>query len=848
MRAGWFRKILQRLERSVWAVLLVGVAPIVLLAYSAYTWKVALQSELPILEQIDDTRVDLSGAQVRMTKLEAGDTDASWDEVSAGLDRSRQAVRSCLQGRSPIASLPGVVPEDAALVKQLQRLQEALTDAQTAAEAWREARGDAGRLQALKQPLDDVFAQAQKQADELDRIAHGRMARMAATPGRVLIISISLWVVVLAAACRGLLRARADRKQAEENLERERRQLLSIFDNIDEPVYVADPNTHELLYVNEAFRKQWGEGVGRKCHEVFQGQAGPCSFCTNDRIFGANIGQPYVWEFQNRTNGLWYRCIDKAIEWPDGRIVRYEMAIDITERKRAELALKDSEEQFRTLAENVPGVVYLCRNDRRHTMIYVSESVQELTGVSAAEFVSGGVSFADLYHPDDAAGIGPGVDAAVAEKRQFVLVYRLKHADGRWRWVEERGRGVFAEDGELRFLEGALTDITERKQAEKALRRERDFAEGLIETAQCIVLVLDLEGRILRFNPYLEEICGCSLDVVQGADWYATFVPEAERDRARLAFRQTLGDIRTPGLISPIRTQDGREREIEWNSRTLKDESGRTVGLLAVGQDITERKRAAEVALQRQAELAHVHRLSMMGELATGLAHELNQPLCAVSTCVQTCLRLMKVRPESLSEVTEGLEEAVAQAERAGEIIRRLRNFVRKHEPMRLPAVLSDVIKEAVAGVRAEARRCGIAIKLELAEKMPSVPVDSVQIQQVLLNLVRNSIEAIKGAHGRPGEIRIEARPADGQVEVVVRDTGPGLPAEALEKVFESFYTTKPYGLGLGLPLSRSFIEAHGGRLWATPNSDGGVAFRFTLPLNTGANTDGSRTDRIRRG
>jgi PAS domain S-box-containing protein len=519
---------------------------------------------------------------------------------------------------------------------------------------------------------------------------------------RPILIAAAILVAaaVVLAALQMAFVARA-RRRARAELINQRSQLLSIFDSIDEPIYVSDPQTYELLYTNGAFKARWGESHGRKCHEVLQGLTTPCEFCTNVRIMGANLGRPYIWEFQNQTDGRWYRCIDKAIRWPDGRLVRYEMAIDITERKAAE----------------------------------------------------------------------------------------------------------------------------------DALRRERDFAEGLIETAQAIILVLDSEARIIRYNPFVEKLTGYPLEEVVGRDWISVFLPKSDQERIRAAFRQAIGDMQTRGYVNTILTRDGHPREIEWYDRTLKNDRGEITGLLAVGLDITERRRSAEVAQQRQAEVEHIHRLHTMGEFAAGLAHELNQPLCAISSCAQAAQRLLQTESPDLANSRTAIEEVVVQAERAAEVIRRLRLFVRKHEPQRAALDVNALIRETLALVRPEARQHDMTVVLELDERLPPIQADRVQIQQVLLNLQRNAIDAIREVRRERRELVISTVLRDNQLEVAVRDTGRGLPEKDPERVFESFYTTKQTGLGLGLPLSRSFIEAHGGRLWAAANTEGGATFRFTLPV-----------------
>lgn len=267
--------------------------------------------------------------------------------------------------------------------------------------------------------------------------------------------------------------------------------------------------------------------------------------------------------------------------------------IDITERKQAEDALHESQRTLTTLMSNLPGMVYRCRNDRDWTMEVVSDGCLDLTGYQPFEVIENRkIAFARLIHAEDREPVWNEVQIALQERRPFQLVYRIITATGEEKWVWEQGSGIFSSDGGLQALEGFITDITDRRRAREALQQERDFAESLIETAQVIILVLDNEGRIVRFNPYMEEISGYRLEEVRGKDWISTFLPKRDQDLIRQLFLKAIRDIKTCGNVNPIVTKDGREREIEWYDKTLKDADGNTTGLISIGQDITERKRA----------------------------------------------------------------------------------------------------------------------------------------------------------------------------------------------------------------------------------------------------------------
>ena len=269
----------------------------------------------------------------------------------------------------------------------------------------------------------------------------------------------------------------SERKRVEEALDKERQQLISMFDGIEEAIYVTDPNTYEMLYMNSKARELWGEGIGGKCHQVLQGQDSPCSFCTNDRIFGKNEGKPYIWEFQNQVTQSWFRCIDKAVRWPDGRMVRLEMAIDLTDRKRAEEALCRSEERFRQIAENAQEWIWEVDTNGLYT--YSSSVVEAILGFRPQEVV-GKMHFFDLIHPDDRVEITERAFDVFARKEPIhALPNRCLHKSGKEVWLSTTALPILDDNGNLLGYRGADTDITEYRRAEAERQAHVQFLESL---------------------------------------------------------------------------------------------------------------------------------------------------------------------------------------------------------------------------------------------------------------------------------------------------------------------------------------------------------------------------------
>src|SRR6202011_599095 len=262
--------------------------------------------------------------------------------------------------------------------------------------------------------------------------------------------------------------------------------------------------------------------------------------------------------------------------------------------------------------------------------------------------------------------------------------------------------------------------------------------------------------------------------------------------------------------------------------------AGITFIILAIASvaSLFERQRAEEALEKAQAELADVSRVMTLGELTASISHEVNQPLAAVVTNGQICLRLLALETPRPDEMRATVERIVRDANRASEVIQRIRALAKRTEPQMVSLDLNDVIREAILLVQREVLSYGVSLRTELASALPPVLGDRVQLEQVVINLLINGVEAMAPITDRPREILIRSQYEAGQVHVAVRDSGIGIDSETAEKLFSAFFTTKPSGMGMGLSISRSIIRAHGGRLWASPNPDHGAAFQFTIPID----------------
>jgi len=365
-------------------------------------------------------------------------------------------------------------------------------------------------------------------------------------------------------------------------------------------------------------------------------------------------------------------------------------------------------------------------------------------------------------------------------------------------------------------------------------RNEVVRTERYLQIARAIIVGLDRSGAITLINRRGCEILGYSEKELLGKNWFETAVPERIRDMVHSDFRRFVaGEIEPLNRYeNPIVTRRGELRTIDWNNKLELDRKGKITGTLSSGIDITERKRAEEDAQRHQRDMAHIMRLGTMGEMATGMAHELNQPLTAlISYCgtAETLVKTLSAPPPQLGEL---LSRATQQAQRAGDIIRHLREFVSKEEANVELLDLDQLIQNVLMFLKSEVQHGGVTIEFLPGGQSRKIRAGKIQIEQVMVNLLRNSLEAIGNEPGSAGKITIKTRlTADDAIEVTVVDNGPGIDASIVDRLFEQFQTSKKTGMGIGLSLSRTIIEAHGGKLWVDKGYRQGAQFGFALPV-----------------
>ena len=499
----------------------------------------------------------------------------------------------------------------------------------------------------------------------------------------------------------------------------------------------------------------------------------------------------------------------------------------IEARKQAETALRESESRFRLIAENLTDLI--CRHSVDGRYLYVSPSCRKLLGYEPEEML--GRSPYEFFHPQDTEAIRANHAHVLEWPEASTIQYRFRRKDGSYLWFETIAKAIRdAETGEVTEIHSTSRDVTSRREAEQQLRLVTSAVEQIGEMVLITDADLDAPGpHILYANPAFCQATGYSLDEVIGKTPRILAGPRTSR-HVLDKLRQCLSDGEPFHGETVNYRKDGSEFILEWHISPLRDEYERITHWVAIQRDVTEQRRNEALARQRQNELAHVGRLSTMGEMASGLAHELNQPLAAIAIYVQGCIRRLQNNQMSQDELIDALECVKDQSQRASEIIRRLRDFVRKREPQRDKTDVNHLVHEVLGLMDPEIQRYGVRLDLDFEESLPPVHVDNVQIQQVVLNLVRNAIEAMEANAPADRPLTIRTCRDDEQVYITVADAGAGMSDEQLQRIFEPFFTTKDSGMGMGLNISQSIAQANDGRLVPERDPERGMRFHLSLP------------------
>ncbi|MFZ0201872.1 MAG: PAS domain S-box protein [Candidatus Sulfotelmatobacter sp.] len=503
---------------------------------------------------------------------------------------------------------------------------------------------------------------------------------------------------------------------------------------------------------------------------------------------------------------------------------------DIHERKQAEAKLQQSEALLLAFFENSPNLTFV--KDSQSRYVYANEAFKKAFHIP--DDVNGKTD-GELFSAEQAATF-QAVDRQVLQSgRPVKLEDVARYEDGLHTRIVQKFP-LFTAEGKIYAIGGVVTDITDRKREESALRYSEENHRLVVETAPDAVISIDESGAILFANPATVRIFGYDPTELIGKP-LTVLMPEFLRKLHEKGFSRYLATgqrhINWQGTELTALRKNGQEFPVEISFGELSRDGHKVfTGFI---RDISERKQAQQALQMTQMELARVSRLTTMGELAASIAHEVNQPLTAVTNNSSACLRLLaadNLKPEVLRRA---LEEIVADGNRASAVVARIRAFIKKAPAEKNELDINEVIQEVLALAGRELLENRVLIECQLTKALPLVLADRVQLQQVLLNLIMNGVEAMIALRDQSRSLWVESRVDEsGDILVAVRDSGTGLGSEA-DRVFTPFFTTKANGMGMGLSISRSLVESHGGRLWATPNFPNGAVFSFTLPISAGS-------------
>lgn len=498
--------------------------------------------------------------------------------------------------------------------------------------------------------------------------------------------------------------------------------------------------------------------------------------------------------------------------------------IDVTERKRAEQALRESEAKFRDYAETASDWFWEIGPNYKFTLL-----TDNAFGSSPADRI-GTACWDHALDLETEPEKWRLVRAALDSHQPFRdFVYHVLGGNGTPMYVKASGKPVSDANGEFHGYRGTGTDVTAIVRAQEALRESERSSRSAIDGIAGLVAIMAPNGEVETVNRQCLEYFGRSLEWLKNWGTNDAVHPE-DLPRVVEMFTAAMASEIPYHIEQRLRRFDGEYRWFDNRGVPIRDDSGRVARWYVLITDIEDRTRALARLEQMQSDFAHMNRVSVMGELVASLSHEIAQPIASVRIYARAAQNFLDMQPPDLGEVREALAGVVGNADRAGDIIGRIREQIKKAPPRKERFDLNAAINEVIVLGRSAIIKNRVWAQTRLSEGLFPVHGDRIQLQQVVLNLVLNAVEAMGSVEAGPRELLISTKQDRTGLLVAVRDSGPGIDPSHLERVFDTFYTTKSSGMGMGLSICRSIIDAHGGRLWAEANESRGAIFQFSLP------------------
>jgi len=551
-------------------------------------------------------------------------------------------------------------------------------------------------------------------------------------------------------------------------------------------------------------------------------------------------GQPYDVEHRaRRADGVyrWIHARGQPLRDHEGRIVRWcNMLTDVDDRKRAEEALRESELQYRSIMDGIPGLIQVV--SAAGEVEIVNRQALEYFGKTLEEFKAWETTGA--LHPDDLSRVKAARSQSLETGLPFDMEYRCRRADGEYRWFHSRALPLRDREGRILHWCVLLTDIEDRKRSEAALKRNEEFLADAQRLSSTGSFLWNLTTGEIIFSEETYRIYGMDPAVPVTFELIRARTHPDELTELKDHIEQAQHGLDLDferRLLMPDRSV----KYLHFICRAVRDQEGQIEYIGAV-QDVTGRRRSEDALGKVRSELAHVARVAALGALTASIAHEVNQPLSGIITNASTCLRLLADDPPNIDGARETARRTIRDGNRASDVIARLHALFAKKGAVTESVDLNRATRELIALSSNEIQRERVIVQMDLADELPPVAGDSVQLQQVVLNLLMNALEAMRGVDDRPRQLVIRTGRDEGdRVRLSVQDVGVGFDPQSVDRLFDAFYTTKSDGMGIGLSVSRSIIESHRGRIWAELNDGPGATFSFSIPRVSGPETASHR-------
>jgi len=629
------------------------------------------------------------------------------------------------------------------------------------------------------------------------------------------------------------------RRRAEHGLAESEGRFRLMVENIPEVVWIESFEPHRLLYLSPSYERVWGRPVAEVYRdpdlwlEAIHPEDRQRIEATYSKWLAGGGSDRFDFEYRVlRPDGTmrWIHDRGVAIRDARGKIYRANgIAEDISERKRIEERLRTSEEHWKQVFENNPTIYFAV--DGVGTTISVNPFGAQQLGFRVEELV--GREVTNLIHAPDRELARERLAACLRQPGESISwEIRMVRKDGTVIWVRETARAV-SEMDKAPIVLMACEDITGAKVAVEELRYKTQQLAAVTDNMTSMIQLLDADGLAVYVNPATERITGFRANELIGRlpheKLHHSYPDGRPYPESECPLSRALQSVKPVQCEEVFVRKDGTFFPVFCSSTPIVLDGVRR-GVIVELQDMTERNRAQQALAQMQTELAHVARVTTMGELAASIAHGVNQPLAAMVTNASACLRWLAGKPADLNEARQAAEAIVRDGTRAGEIISGIRSLLRKGPARKDLIDLNHVVAGVVALTQSEAQRNRVKLEMQLAIDLPAVVGDPVQLQQVILNLILNGVDATGAVADGPRELVVSTETDAGNALVCVRDSGIGFDEAVAKRLFDAFYTTKPAGMGMGLAISRSIIESHRGRIWGMPNAPRGAVFRFSLP------------------